>query len=271
MALLLFPASEYSVDALTDLYNRARADYLLPMQMTQETFSAYAARYSVDFSASLVAEWDGIPAGLALLGLRDERAWITRMGVLREARQVGMGRALVEGLLDSARARGATEAQLEVIRENAIGLRLFRNCGFVPMRHLLVFERVDGYPTAPAIVPDQILTTAEAIARLDRSGIGYEPSWLEETLSLRRARRLTGLALGESSLIYGDDGGRLTPVVLCNADEVTGPGLLTALHERLPGHPALKENLPEGESQAEWFAVAGYRVVFTRIEMRRTL
>ena len=271
MTLHLIPASAYTVDELTGHFNQARADYLLPMQMTPETFAAYASRHSVDFNASLVAEWDGIAAGLALLGLRGERAWITRMGVLREARQAGVGRALVEGLFASARAGGASEIQLEVIRENAIGLRLFRSCGFTPVRQLLVLERAEGYPTAPVVVPDQTLTTPEAIARLEASGIGYQPSWLEELPSLRRARRLTGLALGDGALIYGDDGARLAPVVLCNADEVTGPALLIALHERLPERPARKENVPDDDPQAGWFAVAGYQVAFERVELRRAL
>jgi len=271
MALHLIPASEFAVDVLTDLYNRARADYLLPMQMTPETFAAYSARHNVEFGASRVALWDGIPAGLALLGLRGERAWITRMGVLREARQAGVGRLLVEGLLDSARESGATRIQLEVIRENAIGLRLFRGCGFLPSRQLLVMERLAGYPDAPAVVPDQMLTTPEALARLEASGIGYPPSWVEELPALRRARRLTGIVLGGAALIYGDDGSHLMPVALCDADAVTGPALLTALHERLPERPARKENVPADDAQAGWFAVAGYQVAFERVELRRGL
>lgn len=270
MALLLIPASAYTIETLTDLYNRARADYLLPMPMTPETLAAYVARNSLDFGASLVAELDGAAAGLALLGLRGERAWITRMGVLREARRAGIGRALVEGLLDSAQACGVSQVQLEVIAENALGLRLFRACGFAPVRRLLVLERGGGLPAAP-LVPDQILTAPEAAGWLERCGIGYAPSWLEETPSLRRARRLAGMTLGNAAIVYGDDSGRLTPVALCDADEVTGPALLTALHARLPDRPALKENLPEGDPQADWFAVAGYRTAFARVELRRAL
>jgi hypothetical protein len=35
--------------------------------------------------------------------------------------------------------------------------------------------------------------------------------------------------------------------------------------------PALKENIPEGDAQAEWFFDAGYTLAFTRVEMRRAL
>lgn len=271
MTLDLIPAAAYSLEDLNDLYNRARADYLVPMPMTPESLSLYIVRHSLDLNASRVATLNGEPAGLALLGLRGERAWLTRMGVLREARRAGVGRALVEGVLDVAWAGGAVEAQLEVISDNAIGLRLFRNCGFAPVRRLQVLERMEGLPEALDVIPDRTLTTPDAVAWLENSGIGYAPSWTEETASLRRARRLSGLVLGDAAVIYGDDGSQLTPVVLCRADEVTGPALLTALHERMPGRPAIKENLPEGDVQADWFAVAGYGLAFTRVEMRRTL
>jgi GNAT superfamily N-acetyltransferase len=271
MALYLIPASAYPLDVLSDLYNRARADYLVPMPMTPESLSSYNTRHSVDLSASLVASLDGDLVGLTLLGVRGQRAWITRMGVVREARQSGVGRRLVEGVLDSARAAGAAEAQLEVIAENAIGLRLFRACGFTPTRRLLVLDRLAGFPDAAGPIPDHTLSTPEARDALERFGIGYVPSWLEETASLRRARRLAGIALDESVLVFGEEGGLIAPLALCNADDVTGPALLAAFHTQRPDWPARKENVPEDGPQAAWFAVAGYQLAFTRVEMRRAL
>lgn len=271
MTLDLIPASAYPLDVLADLYNRARADYLVPMPMTPESLSSYNTRHSVDLSASLVVERAGQLIALALLGLRGNRAWLTRMGVVPGARRDGVGRALVEGVLMTARLAGATQAQLEVITENAIAQRLFRNLGFEPVRSLLVFERPAGFPAAFGPLPDRLLTSIEARELLERTGIGYAPSWLEEAASLRRARRLAGIGLDQAALIYGEDGGMLTPVVLCGADEVTGPALLAAFHAQWPEHRAFKENIPEGHRQAEWFAIAGYRLSFTRLELQRAL
>ncbi len=271
MAIRFHPATALSLDALTALYNRSREDYLVPMPMTAEALAAYVARYDIDLSASLLAELDGELVALGMLGIRGVRAWLTRMGVVREARRSGVGRALVDGLLDSARAAGASAAQIEVIDENAAGQRLFRAAGFEPLRRLLVLER----PSAPSFAlfptPERTLGNAEARVLLEDPGIGYRPSWVEEPSSLHHARRLTGFALGAAALVFGDDGALLAPVALCGADEVTGPALLAALAHQWPGRPALKENLPDGHAQTEWFAVAGYQVAFARIEMRRAL
>jgi ribosomal protein S18 acetylase RimI-like enzyme len=271
MSLDLIPASAYPLDVLADVYNRARTDYLVPMPMTPESLSAYNTRHSVDLSASLVVEQADRLIGLALLGLRGERAWITRMGVVPGARRDGVGRTLMDGVLRTAVSAGATQAQLEVIQENAIALRLFRDCGFAVARRLLVLERPAGFPAAVGPLPDRLLNTSEARAVIERAGAGYAPSWLEETPSLRRARRLAGIGLNDAALVYGDDNGLLTPVVLANADDVTGPALLAAFHTQWPEHPALKENVPEGDRQAEWFSIAGYRLSFTRLELRRAL
>lgn len=271
MAVRLHPATALPRDALTALYNRSREDYLVPMPMTAEALAAYVARHNIDLSASLVAELDGELAGIGMLGVRGSRAWLTRMGVVREARRAGVGRALVNGLLDSAQAAGASWAQIEVIDENAAGQRLFQAAGFRPVRRLLVLERPPGPPFAPLPMPERTLSNAEARALLEDPGPGYRPSWVEEPASLHHARRLAGMSLGGAALVFGDDGAVVAPVALCGADEVTGPALLAALAHQWPMRPALKENLPDDHVQAEWFAVAGYQVTFARVEMRRAL
>jgi ribosomal protein S18 acetylase RimI-like enzyme len=267
----LIPADALTLEALTDLYNWARADYLVPMPMTRDGMAGYLTRHDIDLSSSRVAELNGDRVGLALLGLRAARAWVTRMGVLREARRAGVGRVLLEGLLEEAAARGARLAQLEVIADNAVGQRLFRACGFAPTRRLWVLSRAPGAPSTMPLMPDRLLDNAEARAVPDRLGIGYAPSWVEEKASLLQARRLAGIGVDQAALLYGDDGQVLTPVALCGADGLTGPALLGALHSQWPMRPALKENIPEGDAQAEWFFDAGYTLAFTRLEMARAL
>ena len=271
MRIRLVPASAYPLDVLTAAYNRARSDYLVPMPMTPETLSTYNTRHSVDLSASWVAETEGELIAIGLLGVRGARAWLTRIGVVREVRQYGVGRALVEALLDSARASGVTSVQLEVISENAIAQRLFKAMAFSPVRRLLVLDRPAGFPSVPGPIPDRTLSSGEAAALAENGDRGYAPSWVEEPPSVRRARRLTGLALGDSAVLTGDDGTQLSPVVLCAADGMTGPGLLTALHQQRPERPARKENIPEDDVQVGWFLTAGYEVAFTRVEMARSL
>ena len=98
----LIAADRLSLAQLCDVYNLGRADYLVPMPMNQTRLARYLRQYDVDLSLSLVALQAGQALGLALLGRRGARAWITRLGVAAEARKSGLGRRLVSSLVEEA-------------------------------------------------------------------------------------------------------------------------------------------------------------------------
>ena len=50
--------------------------------------------------------------------------------MIPEARRSGLGRALVEAALESARERGCVRIELDVDEDNAPALALYRACGF---------------------------------------------------------------------------------------------------------------------------------------------
>ena len=103
MAVTLRPASAYTMQELTSIYNQARSDYLVPMQMTPVQLAEHLRRYDIALEASCVAEEDGQPCGLGMLGVRDDRAWITRLGVLLSHRRKGAGHLIVAWLIECAR------------------------------------------------------------------------------------------------------------------------------------------------------------------------
>jgi ribosomal protein S18 acetylase RimI-like enzyme len=84
----------------------------------------------------LGAAGDGDPAGVCQLRYRwsvwtsAEDCWLEDLYVIPEARRSGLGRALVEAALDSARERGCVRIELDVDEDNEPALALYRACGF---------------------------------------------------------------------------------------------------------------------------------------------
>src|SRR6185369_2993093 len=115
----LVPASNFSADELAEIYNAGRVDYIVPMPMNAKRIQNYVRTYDIDLDASVIIVDDkDQPAGLGMLGIRDDRGWITRLGIIPEQRRAGMGMCMIQGLLAAARERYARLIQLEVIEGN---------------------------------------------------------------------------------------------------------------------------------------------------------
>jgi GNAT superfamily N-acetyltransferase len=88
-----------------------------------------------DRAAVLVARGDGLVAGMASGQLVISTAegapsvWIEDVVVAQAFRGHGLGRALLEGVLDWAAALGATRAQLLADRDNADAIAFYRHLG----------------------------------------------------------------------------------------------------------------------------------------------
>lgn len=84
----------------------------------------------------LVAERDGVVVGWAKMDHptpfpSSEHVWaITGLAVDPGAQGGGVGRALVEALIDAARSRGARRLTLRVFGPNERARRLYERCGF---------------------------------------------------------------------------------------------------------------------------------------------
>jgi hypothetical protein len=128
----LLPASQYTIEELTNAYNQTRVDYMVPMPMNAARLAAYIKTYDVDMERSWVAIDDNEILGLAMLGVRPGRTWVTRLGVLPVRRRRGTGEALTLALLEGTRQLGRPLSILEVIKGNFPAHQLFLK---VSMRH----------------------------------------------------------------------------------------------------------------------------------------
>jgi [ribosomal protein S18]-alanine N-acetyltransferase len=100
----------------------------------------------------LIVQVDGNDAGLAILRVAADEAEVLTIAVDAACRRRGVGRALLQAMLEHARAGGAHKVFLDVDAHNAPALALYSQAGFRPVgRRLGYFQRAGG-PPADAIV-----------------------------------------------------------------------------------------------------------------------
>ena len=268
------PASRYDFKQLADIYNQARVDYIVPMPMNARRMEEYVHTYDIDLDASVVAlNSERDPCGVGMVGVRGDRTWITRLGVIPERRGYRLGQYLMEQMIESSLHINARRIQLEVIVGNEPAYRLFQKLGFVETRILLIVRRPPGQMPAHPLYDAATVTEiapADIPAYLEQREPGA--SWVEETQSLLNARQLCGLHLelpsGERSwIVFQRTPFQLTHFVLGPASmEATG-ALLHHVHRAYPNQDTKIENVPEQDRHWPAFQEMGYMEVFRRIEM----
>lgn len=277
----LIPAPQLSLADLASAYNETRIDYIVPMPMTVERLKRYVEIYDVDLHSSCAAVSSNVILGLGMLGIRYQRGWITRLGVLPAGRRQGTGRAIMEYLLEQARQRHMPIMWLEVIKGNTPAHQLFISLGFEETRELIVARRPPAYRALgpgeqvfrPQVRNIRTYNRQGALALLEQRQ--DRPNWLNEVESMRKVGDLSAIAVDTS------DGGRgwvsfqpsllqLTHIVVeVTAGDPAGvtAALLQTLHQYYPTQDAICENLPENDPKWPGFEQAGYFDAFHRIEM----
>ncbi len=269
------PTSHYSFAELADIYNQARVDYIVPMPMNAKRMEEYIRYYDIDLNLSLVAvdREDEQPNGICMFGVRADRGWITRLGVIPERRRRKTGEFLMRQLIADAQQRHMRLIQLEVIKGNEPAYKLFQKLGFVDTRELLIIRRPPGKLKPEQVPPDNMLITPMtdvAAVLAERDG---NPSWVEETQSLLNTGNIQGFAAtlidGESSwIVFQKTTFQLTHFVF--APE-SSPAILRALlgkvHQDFPLVDTKIENIPADDTTWGIYQDMGYVESFRRVEM----
>jgi GNAT superfamily N-acetyltransferase len=144
----LVPADTFSYAELAELFTRGYEGYYVPMHLDEPTLRYMVDTWDIDLARSRVVPGEG----LCNLAVRGDRGWIGGIGVVPEARRKGVGRALMEAVLELA----PPTVLLEVIQENEPAIRLYEALGFERTRVLEVW-RLDEPPLVPARNADQSL------------------------------------------------------------------------------------------------------------------
>lgn len=128
----LVPSDQFSFAELAELFTRGYEGYFVPMHLDEPTLRYMVDTWDIDLSRSRVAP----DAGLANLAVRGDRSWIGGIGVVPEQRGKGVGRALMEAVLELA----PPTVTLEVIEANEPAIRLYESLGFEKTRVLEVWN-----------------------------------------------------------------------------------------------------------------------------------
>jgi ribosomal protein S18 acetylase RimI-like enzyme len=120
-------ANQFSYEQLTEAYNQTRVDYLVPMPMNVARLREYSRVYDISLDHSCVAVDQETMLGLGMLGVRHNRAWITRLGVLPNGRRKGTGARIMETLIEQANNDQLGYVWLEVIKGNTLHTHFFAN------------------------------------------------------------------------------------------------------------------------------------------------
>ena len=269
--------SRYSFKELADIYNQTRVDYIVPMPMNARRMEEYVRDYDIDLDASFVSlNTDSEPTGVGMLGIRDDRAWITRLGVIPHGRGRKTGLFLMDVMLAEARSRKSRLVQLEVIKGNEPAYRLFSKLGFLETRELLVSRRPPAAPVAnPQFDSAEVtpLTDDEITTRLQQYDAGA--SWVEEGKSILQAGSLKGFEVtlttgAKGWLIFQNKAFQIAHIVLGEPDKLSAEmaqALLYHLHRQYPQKDTSVENIAVDSRFWPAYQSLGYMESFRRIEM----
>lgn len=269
------PTSQYNFTELADIYSRAREDYIVPMPMNARRMEDYVTAYDVDLASSFVAmdTEDGEINGICMLGVRDDRTWITRLGVIPDRRRRRSGLFLMEAEIDASQRLGKDFVQLEVIKGNDPAHRLFTKLGFEVTRELLVIRRPPG-AVDPSLVPEMTIEPIEGekvFRLLEKREVGA--AWTEQTASLRNAGKMLGLCVtlpdGEEGwIVFQKTAFQLSHFVFApDISDAMMSALLAAVHTTYNMQDTKVENVPVLHPTWQAYQKFGYVVAFGRIEM----
>ncbi|HKE20685.1 MAG TPA: GNAT family N-acetyltransferase [Kofleriaceae bacterium] len=154
-------ASHLGLVELAALFTACFEGYLVPVAQPPDALATRIRSEQVDLHLSRVLVAGGEAAGLCLLALRGRRARVAAMGIAAAWRGRGLGRALLDDAIATARAAGADRLCLEVFAQNRAAVALYEAAGFRRIRRLLGHSRP---AVTPAPAPEHHLTDLEALA-----------------------------------------------------------------------------------------------------------
>jgi GNAT superfamily N-acetyltransferase len=137
----LSSALERSLPELAQLEAESTADYAIARVDDAYELARRLAVDAVDLGVSFVARLGGKDVGVVFVARRGGFQRIDGVSVLPDARNKGVGAALLDAVRAGARNRGDVKLIAEADERSEAALRLFRSAGFHGWRRLLGWRR----------------------------------------------------------------------------------------------------------------------------------
>jgi RimJ/RimL family protein N-acetyltransferase len=198
--LKIISAASVTLEELAAAFVAAFAGYFYPMPLTAELLSRRVRFEHLDISRSLLAYDADKLVGVALLGLRQDVAWVGGFGITLEYRGRGRARELMTALIEEARRAQARTLMLEVLRQNSAAIRLYERAGMMTARDLIIYERAAD-AASPSHSRAQLLEAPpEQLLQHFQRLHGHAPAWQRDLAALLVMEGLDGLYLGEREM-----------------------------------------------------------------------
>ena len=126
------PSDQLPIAELAAIFNEGYSDYFVPFHIDEAAMRHIVDAWDIDLARSrAVAD-----VGLCNLGVRGDRGWIGGIAVVPSARRQGVGRLLMDAVLEVA----PPVVTLEVIEQNEPAIALYEQLGFETTRLLEVWQ-----------------------------------------------------------------------------------------------------------------------------------
>lgn len=258
---------DLSITEFAEAISLCFEDYVAPVRFLPGMLADMIRTESIDLTTSLYASDEDGPLGVALIARRDRRSRLAAMAVAKRARRQGLGKRLLNRVVDAARERGDTEMVLEVIEQNPPAVALYEANGFERVRRLVSYiTELKG--ESDALLHDVPLSAVAGAAR------GLDLPW---QICAATLEQLSSSFVGvEHEGIYAAMTEIGPSMVACRCLAWSGePNLrdwLSAVANRWPGRKLMFSPWFPEEPYGAVLSGAGLQPgTFTQFEMRRSL
>ena len=148
--MTIVPADTLDLQQLAAVFTAGYEGYYVPVEVDASALGSMLDLWDIDLARSRVALRDDETVGIVNLGVRGDEGWIGGLGVVPAERRQGVGRALMESVLEEAPPR----VTLEVLEQNEPAIRLYEQLGFTRTRILEVWSLTAEVPAAAARTTD---------------------------------------------------------------------------------------------------------------------
>ncbi|MCS6627627.1 GNAT family N-acetyltransferase [Roseibacterium beibuensis] len=269
--LTFTPATRLSLGRLSELWRDVYAGYPVDLSFSESRLGRHITSAHIILQHSVVAWFEGEPAGFSLAATRGGRAWIGGFGTAPAARGRGIGARLIREQCDRLARCGYGDIALEVL-EGSPARRLYESAGFQVERRLVSFDclTLSGRHARLASPPAPTLATLAEFSK------DTPRTWQRDIAALARS-----LDEDVETAAWPDAGTPRAYAILRRSfscveildiaaiDDHAADVLIAALTARARGRRLKLVDEPAGSRIAGTFRRFGAQPRLVRLEMRR--
>lgn len=269
IAVITVQRSSFAQAAVGDgaaALNRVFHEYLVPITFSSEQLHLHMCYNDVaPWLSPIWYDERGRVVAAALLAIRGKRGWIGGFGVAPEHRGRGCASALLDTIVETARAHHVESISLEVLCENRPAIAAYQRHGFQVERTLHSFEYiaesrpVAGFCSCP---PRDLIDEPDAV----------RPCWQRERATLRNGAVSSAVVgnRGQFGLFrFNDQLAQVLKIAADSPSELTNVGEAVASGREFQSVLLLNE--PQESPLVGYARAAGWNEPFLQYEMRLSL